>query len=482
MTQTQTNTPPLSHGVHPSLFSQFDRLVLFIIVGLIVAIGLVVLLGDRVGVQLRGAGPVGQASSTAPIYVQFNEAMNWESVVERFSIQPEIGGDFSWTGTTMRFQPNTALEPGADYTVYLENGAQSESGRPLLSDITFSFTIRRPQVAYLTPADSIPQNVWIADPSDPSSAKQITFSPSGVINFDISPDGRQIAFSERNSTTGTSDIKLLTIETGELQQVTNCADADCTTPTFRPNGNMIAYERVDFNTDLGNIGVSPTRVWLIDLTVTPATTRPLFSDSQILGYSPQWSANGDRIAVFDNTNQGILVYDFTNENILVIPSRYGSAGVFSPDGNRVVFPELLLIEGQEARSYLKMADLETGETTNLSNPDEPVDDSQAAWSPDGQHVAISRRYVDDRYTRTRQIYLLNVDDLSVETLIFEERYANGVFVWDPNGEALVLQRFPELDENGQPNPSARPEIWTYDLASETLTQVATNAYLPRWVP
>lgn len=479
MNEFETTSQPLSP--RPAL-SRFDSLVLLVIAGLVAAIGLVILLGDRVGVQLRSAGPVGMASSTTPIFVQFNEAMNWDTVTERLRVDPELDGDFSWRGTTLSFQPGKALEPGTSYEVYLEGGAQSESGRALLADHTFSFTIRRPRVAYLAPADAVPQNIWMANPVDPSSAEQITFSPSGIINFDISPDGRQIAFSERNSETGTSDIKLLDLQSGGLQQLTNCVDSDCTTPVFRPNGNLIAYERVDFNTDLDSVGVSPTRVWLIDLSVTPATTRPLFSDSQILGYSPQWSRDSSRIAVFDNTNQGILVYDFSDDSVTVIPSRYGTAGVFSPDGGRVVFPELLLREGEEARSYLKIADLETQDVENLSNPDEPVDDSQAAWNPDGLHIAISRRYTDNRYTRTRQLYLMNVEDKTIEPLVVEERYANGAFTWDPNGESLVIQRFPELDENGQPNSNARPEIWTYTLEGQHLVQVAVNAYLPRWIP
>src|SRR5690606_30146980 len=154
--------------------------------------------------------------------------------------------------------------------------------REVLSNIRFDFDVRRPRVAYLTPADSVPQNVWIAEPGVEASAAQVTFSTGGVLNFDVSPDGTMIALAERNEY-GTSDIKLLNLETGATEQLTNGVDSDCNTPVWRPDGTMILYHRIDLNSDLGSVGVSPTRVWLIDLTTTPPVNRPLFSDSQILG-------------------------------------------------------------------------------------------------------------------------------------------------------------------------------------------------------
>lgn len=462
--------------------SRFDLMVSIVIVGLLAGIGLTVLLGDRVGVQIVRTAPGDAASSTSRIVIQFNEVMDWASVTERVNFAPPIEGVFSWTGTTLRFLPSTALTPGADYTVTLKANAQSVDGRKVLNDTVFAFSVRRPRVAYLMPANSVPQNVWIADPADPSTAEQVTFSPSGILNFDVSPDGTKIAFAERNSSTGTSDIKMIDLENDTLQQLTNCPDSDCNSPVWRPDGTMIAYHRIDLNSDLTGVGTSPTRVWLIDLSTTPATTRPLFPDSQILGYNPEWSADGNRIAVYDNNSQGILVYDFTNGVSTLIPTHNGGSDVsISPDGTKVVFPNLI-IENASARSNLLMADLTTNQVAELSNPAEPLDDATTAWSPDGRYLAIARRYLDERFTRTRQIYLMDMQDRNVVPLVMDARYFNGFFSWDPQGTHLLIQRFPELTEDNQPNNEGTPEIWTYELDSEMLVKVATNAYLPRWVP
>jgi Tol biopolymer transport system component len=462
--------------------SRFDLMVILVILGLLAAIGVTIILGDRVGVQIIRTAPDDASSSTARVVIQFNEVMDWESVTQRMSFDPPVEGDYSWSGTTLRFLPKTALIPGSDYTVTLEADAQSVDGRKVLQDKIFTFTVRTPRVAYLTPVNSIPQNVWMADPTDPSTAEQITFSPSGILNFDVSPDGTKIAFAERNSSTGTSDIKMLDLENGALQQLTNCPDSDCNSPVWRPDGSMIAYHRIDLNSDLTNVGTSPTRVWLIDLSTTPATTRPLFSDSQILGYNPEWSADGNRIAVYDNNSQGILVYNFADGVPTLIPTRNGGSDVsLSPDGSKVIFPNLI-IENASARSNLLMADLTTNQVVELSAAAEPLDDATTAWSPDGRYLAIARRYLDERFTRTRQIYLMDMQDNSVMPLVTDERYFNGFFSWDPQGKSLVIQRFPELTEDYEPNNEGMPEIWTYELATQSLVKVATNAYLPRWVP
>lgn len=462
--------------------SNFDVTVLIVGSGLVGAILLTILLGDRVGVRIARIAPQGEASSTARIAIQFNEAMNWETVTPRISLDPPLEGDVSWSGTTLRFRPASALTPGAQYTVNLQEGAESVDGRKLLEEVRFTFTVRSARVAYLAPSDGVPQNVWIADPADPASAAQITFSSSGVSTYDVSPDGTRLAFAERNTATGGSDMKLIDLESGVLQQITNCPDSDCDSPVWRPDGGIIAYHRTDFNSGLTDVGVGVTRVWLIDLSTTPPSTRPLFPDSQILGYSPIWSADGNRIAVFDNSRGGILVYDFRDGSTAFIATRSGGSDIsISPDGASVVYPNLI-IENNMARSHLQLADLTTNQISDLSSPAEPLDDATTAWSPDGRSLAIARRYLDDRFTLGKQLYLMNVDDRTVRPLVIDERYFSGYFSWDPQGERLVIQRFPQLTEDGQTNNDGRPEIWTYDVQSNTLVLVASNAYLPDWVP
>ncbi len=462
--------------------TRFDRVVVLILLALLAAIALTIALGDHVGVRVLRAAPQGQAHSTAWIILQFSEEMDRDTVAQRLRVEPAVEGDLSWSSATLALRPRQALQPDRNYHVVLEPGAQSVTGRKVLREHRFTFSVRQPQVAFLAPADGVPQNIWIVDPADPAAARQVTFTTSDIFNYDVSPDGARIAFAEHNSETNTFDIKVLDLSTGSVQRLTDCVDSDCTTPAWRPDGRMIAYERVDHNTALGNVGVSPTRVWLLDLTTDPPANRPLFADSQILGYGPEWSPDGRLLAVFDNSSQAILVYDFEQDEVMSIPSNHGTVGAFSPDGQQLVYPQVVLMEGG-ARSHLAIASLETRRLTSLTPPEEPVDDQRAAWSPDGRFLALGRRYLDDRYTSGRPVYLLDTETGEVALLLDGQRYYNGYFEWAPAGQQLVVQRFPQPPEDGPPPADPpRPEIWVVDVADGSQTRVATNAFWPRWVP
>ncbi len=467
---------------------------------LIGLVGLTIVLGDRVGVTLEHVGPLGIARSTASITLQFSETMNRISVpalLRLVQIPPEkadtsitenevlddVAGTVSWNGSTMTFRPDTALKPGAAYEVMLAAGAVSDTGRQVLSDYRYSFTVRSPRVAYLAPADSSPFDIWIAEPGKPDSAKRLTNSPSGIYDYSVSPDGSKIAFSEKNTSTGTIDIKLLDIDSGSIEQITDCPDADCKTPVWRPDGQMIAYERIDHNSDdpAAQGKPSPTRIWTIDLSSKPYQNQPMFTDSQILGYGLQWSADGQRVTFFDANSGGILVHDFRDDSTVTISSSYGNTGELSPDGTQMVFPDVVLTN-TDSHSYLEIVDLKTNTTRPLSQPTDPIDDDLVSWSPDGSYLIVARRYTDDRFTRGKQLYKMNPADGSVEPLVVDPKYGNSFFTFDPTGTQLVIQRFPDPVAMNDPTNLGLPEIWTLDMSTDTLTKVAGNAFFGHWVP
>ncbi|MBL8130904.1 MAG: PD40 domain-containing protein [Anaerolineae bacterium] len=462
--------------------SRFDRLVLLTAAALVAAIALTTLMGDRVGVLLQRVAPLGENAghSTSPILITFSEPMDRPTVESRLRTDPPVDGAFSWSGQTITFKPSRAFTPGSNVTVILEKGARAEAGREVLSEYRFGFTVAPLQVAYLFPADGIPQNIWIADPMQPEGARQITDSPTGIFDFSVSPDGAQIAFSEANTLENTYDIKLLTLATGELRQLTNCIDASCTNPVWNPNGRQIAYERVEYNTGMDNLGQSPTRIWLIDLENSPATTRPLLNETQILGYSPQWSADGRRIAFYDRGSIATLVHDLSDGRILAVPNSSGAPGTLSPDGSQLAYAELVVLEGGGSRSILHLVDLETGSDREFTVGDDLVSDQRAQWSPDGSMLAVARQNA--AAVRGTQIVLIAVESGETQQFTDDPRYANAFFWYDPTGAQLVVQRFPELGEDMQPDPLARPQIWTFDLATGGGVMVANNGFLPRWIP
>jgi Tol biopolymer transport system component len=336
-------------------------------------------------------------------------------------------------------------------------------------------------IAYLYPAYGGIQNIWMIPVNDPAAALQLTNTPGGVWNFSVSPDGHFIAYAARDPQTTLNDLWLLDLRTRQTQQLTNCVaeNTDCRTPEFQIGGKVIAYERQTVNTGV-TTGTGAIRIWLLDLTTQPYSTRPLSEDSQLIGHSPQWSADGGTIAFFsaDIANPGVLVYNFApaagERTLKFIPGSNGSVGTLSPNGKQLVFPDIEQRPDRVA-SYLKIADLDALQFQRLTPEGEPAEDENARWHPDGQQLAVSRRYLDDRFTQGYQLYLMQASDGSVTPLAFDEKYTHGFFDWNRTGDKLIFQRF------ALGVADAKPEIWWRDMTNGTIQRLTENAFYPRWV-
>jgi Tol biopolymer transport system component len=469
--------------------SSFDRKVLLIVAGLIALIGCIILSGDHVGVTIVRVNPVGVTTSTTSITLQFSEDMNRDSVVQRFRIEPPVKGRTTWTGANFNFAPEAPLRQGQSYSIILERGAQSQTGRQLLSDYQAQFIIRSARTAFLAPADGRPANIWAVDLTVPGNPQQITFSQTGITEFDVSQDGSKIAFIEKGAT---SALKLLDLSSGSIQQLTSCNDSTCMEPAWRPDGTIIAYSRAFTNSNLnrslsvgaGLRGGLP-RVWLVDLTQSPTSDRPLFTDSQVIGGAPTWSADGSRIAVNNLDNGDITVYDFTLAQSMLIPNPYGPPGTFSADGTQVIFSKMVAGDnaGQGFHAHLQAFNLNTQELTDLSRAEKvSVDDTLAVWQPNGSLIAVLRRYNDDRSVLGRQVYLLNPVTGTVKSLVVDKTYNTVKIIWNANGDQLLLERFPAVEQNGQLVSQGLPEVWIFDMRSNLLTRMATNASHAHWLP
>ena len=349
------------------------------------------------------------------------------------------------------------------------------------------------RVAYLKQADSGgAYNLWIADPDSPEKARQITFTRYGVLDYDVSGDGRYIAYTERGFENPASEIILLDLRAGQIQPLTDCRalNVDCASPRFRPGDNrLIAYQRTEHNVVVDETGREGdvSYIWLIDRSNGEIATFPLINETQLAGTDPEWSADGSRLAFYDPINLGIVVYDFaageagSTTPFRFIDNNFGLTGALSPDGRQLVFPQMVF-DGLRNRAYLQLADLDRGFFQLLTLPDEFADDQFAAWSPDGRYVAIARQYIDERYTRGAQIYRVDMTDGSATPLIDDPEYSSTFVAWSPDGTKLAIQRFHPTGDSGNIYSEGTIEVWTYDMETGDLTKIAENARSPLWAP
>jgi hypothetical protein len=95
------------------------------------------------------------ALTTSGIEVEFSEAVRTATAEAAFRIEPDIAGEFSWTGPVLRFTPEERLPLETDFAVHLEAGVEDEAGNRM-TDPTSAFAFRTvgpPAVASSNPAD-----------------------------------------------------------------------------------------------------------------------------------------------------------------------------------------------------------------------------------------------------------------------------------------------------------------------------------------
>ncbi len=223
-------------------------------------------------------------------------------------------------------------------------------------------------IVFASERDGNPE-LYVMDP-DGSNVRRLTTEPSAEVAPAWSPDGRRIAFmSDRTyrmtleggelEVPGNSKIWVMDADGGEAQRLTGELGLDIY-PTWAPDGQRLAYMTIrDGN---GEIYVRDLDGREINLTRNPARD-----------WNPAWSPDGRFIAFMSDR-----------------------------DGNR----EIYLLEMPAADEPLEAGTLKA---INISQ--NPAEDGDPAWSPNGSHIV----FISDR-DGNPEIYVMRSDGTDVRRL------------------------------------------------------------------
>lgn len=341
----------------------------------------------------------------------------------------------------------------------------------IAADISSEAPLR---VIYLAPSDSNIRNLYITE-VESGKTRQFTALTEGIIDYAVSPNSEWVAFTAYHIENA-YDIWIQNIDDGQIIQMTNCAEAEatCSGPSWSADSTRIAYTRRELA--IGFNDTNSEHVWVVDIRSQQSVL--VFNDLSLTAHTPRWSPVGEKLAMVLKNQPAILVYNYATEQSTLIGSVQNVSGVFAPDGNRLAYP--LIASGAAGTSYythLELATLDSGDTIYLSGEQaNPVDDLSIAFHPQDESAAITRRYLDNRYTEGGQVYLLDLTTLQETPLVVDRNYSHSYVNWSADGSYLVMQRFDFR------NTRPVTEVWIYEIASGTLRQLSTNAYQPAFLP
>jgi len=428
--------------------------------------------------------------STARISLTFNQPMDVGSVEVRMTIDPPLSGHLVWDGNTLVFEPLEPWPEGSTVTVQLAAGARSTRFLPMLRGQSWSFTVGAPRILYLWPAGDQADLYTIS--LDGSETTRLTETPLGVIDYTLSYDGNRIIYAEAREDGG-SDLRLLDLTSGEQSLVYPCPERVlCQALALEPEGNILAFERLEFTVGAaGKPVLGASQVWMISTNGEVKASHVGVGDH--ITSNPSWSPTG-WLAYYDNTLMEIALVDATLDPTPPpfnhIPNNLGLKGSWSPEGVFLLMPEIVFPQvdiGEEEGgteeltsfySHLYQVEVTSGITMDLTGGQAGrVEDASPVYSPDGEWIAFTRKYLEeDRWTLGRQLWLMRPDGSESRQLTDESFYGYSSLAWSPDSSTLVCLRKNRMDM-AQPG-----EIWLYEIEGGVHSQLAVGGYLPQWIP
>jgi Tol biopolymer transport system component len=433
--------------------------------------------------SLASAGsPVGERG---PVGLVFAQAMQTQSVEQRFKISPDVKGRFEWGGnTTLWFFPDAALAPGKTYQIMLAVGSLGLDGGTIRQDTSWQMSIRTPRILYQSPtgetADLWLRSLALEEPQQLTSGKN-------TFDFAVSYDGNQIAYSAANDQKG-YDLWIMGSGGKNARIVVDCGVGRCVNPAWSPDGENIAYSRFDAVESQGSVPtknaysqngggflpvqLSASRIWTVN--INSGRTLPLYSDLRITGSDTAWSPDGKWLAFVDSGAGGIRVVNLDSRADQLFPANTPVLGGWSPDGSKLFFGDLDVNDLPSFGAAFQIDVPSLKESGLFERGPDQTDYGVPAMSPNGEWVAEGVRIVQG--FSSRQLWLLSPDGSKQQIISSDQVITHGAYSWSPDGNMILFQQV-ALDSS-----TAKPDVMFWNSSSNALTLIAKDATHPQWLP
>lgn len=447
---------------------RFDRIVVNVIAGLLAAIALVWVGWRYFGVAPPHSGHAdGLVSAYGPLVVEFDQPVDAESAQQQWSIEPAVTGEFRWKGTQLQFWPDWPLESAQTYQVKVAAGVQTDDGRQVRQDAQWSVQVRRAQLLFLSPSQDA--EIWVND-MDGGSSRQLTNTGGRVYDYAVDASGSFIVYAAQNAQGGAS-LWRIEREGGEADLLLDCGEDWCINPAIASRTGQLAYARRTAGITPGSAPGIP-RIWMMDL--ASGTTRQLYDNPAVSGSEPLFSADGAWLIFHDGLEQQLRLVQLSTEQEILLPSSAGKSAAWAPEGLAVYYNDVLVEESLAYGALYRFEPMTKQIDRLFADLAEPVNEGQAAFSPDGRWMLLARG--EPQSNARRQLWLVDRQTDAMQPVTNDPLVSIGAYLWSPDSDQAAIQVLTFGTSN------ARPMIQVWQRTRHTFTTVAEDAAAAQWLP
>ena len=250
--------------------------------------------------------------------------------------------------------------------------------------------------------------VYVMNP-DGSDQTRRTFNPRSDSRPDISPDGRHIVFASNRITEqnpeGNFEIFLMNSDGSDIRQLTSTINpVENSWSRWSPNGRWIAFH----SNVAGNFEIYIIRP---DGTVLSRVT-----DYTGLDQFPEWSPDGNQLAIRRDSDLYLINLDGSNPIRLTAAAMVNQMASFSPDGKQIAF-----MSNRAGYPSVFVMNADGSNQVNLTPKPDFVPlgmwHSRApAWSRNGRYIYFTG--LRPETAGNEKIFMMNADGTSVRQLTF----------------------------------------------------------------